>query len=107
MVVRPYFDFTSSSNVSLIPSKNLDMILYIMLIGRKKPTYQIYLSLYQKTFWSKIDPHDCVTKMTMWCRRQVYFHQRLLSSSAGPMYNSPTPLTIEFQKNRTGRLLDI
>ena len=50
MVVRPYFDFTSSSNVSLIPSKNLDMILYIMLIGRKKPTYQIYLSLYQKTF---------------------------------------------------------
>ena len=52
----------------------------------------------KKLFWSKNYLQDCVTKMTMWCRRQVYFHQRLLSSSAGPMYNSSTPLTLEFQK---------
>ena len=75
------------------------MILYDVDWTKKKLRIRFIFRKYQKTFRSKNYLQDCVTKMTMWCRRQVYFHQRLLSSSAGPMYNSSTPLTLEFQKN--------
>ena len=78
---------------------NLDVIFYDVNWTQKKLRIIFIYLKYQKTFWSKNYLQDCVTKMTMWCRRQVYFHQRLLSSSAGPMYNSSTPLTLEFQKN--------